>query len=411
MSRLSVTWSALAGAACLACAGGPAAASTAEAHSRAERDRRDAEYALQEARGALAREEWAQAELLLERVLMLRPESAEALIELARLLAQRGRVSEAVAMLRALADDPRTPPEQARTLSSAIATAPAAGPAMASPATTGATTSRAAFAAPAQWRLEALAGYSSNPLVVTSASSITLTLPDGAFQLPLETTPQRAAYAGITGAVRLANGAEAMLQAQQVDLQGQRAAYRAALFWPLHNTGTALVSSLLRIQQFGDGSQRHQIDLQATHMGPWTAQLGWFDEPERRRHGPVGRVEWAAPLRPHLQLGIWAEAEGNRGVGAPGHAGLGVRLLFQPHAAWVIHLQSQAQADTSGYSQLLENNARRVLKTQQISLEHAIGGNPSSPWRLKLYNSIRISNLALFSWRDTGMQLVWRKSW
>ena len=61
---------------------------------------------------SMAQQEWTQAELLLERVLMFQPENAEAMVQLAQLLAQRGRTESAQAIIQALLEDARTPAPQ-----------------------------------------------------------------------------------------------------------------------------------------------------------------------------------------------------------------------------------------------------------------------------------------------------------
>lgn len=390
-------------AAALICAAGPG-------YAQLEQDPSGAGRALSEAREALARQAWSEAELLLERALMLNPSSAETLIELARLLALRGRPEEASAMVEALMADPRTPEPQLRGLRALLAqldqsrrfAALTSDPRTRHP-------SAADLPGPSQnrWRFEATTGYSSNPLVVTSASAINVTLPEGTLSFPLEGRPGRAAYGVLTAGMQAPSGIEVVFQAQQVDLPNQEVAYRAGLSLPLSRG----LMALLRTQRFGDGTQRYQVDVSSPMGGAWTAQAGWYQEPSRLRQGPRGRVEWMRTVGQAAQLGWWIDGEANWDAGAPGYAGVGARAVFSPHPSWVATTQAQVQKDTAGYSPLLERNARRTLLTYQFGLEAALGSASTSPWRFRLYDSRRISNLALFSWKDRGVQLVWRRAW
>lgn len=390
-------------AAALVCAAGPGYAQLVLDPSGAGR-------ALSEAREALARQAWSEAELLLERSLMLNPSSAETLVELARLLALRGRPEEASAMVEALMADPRTPEPQLRGLRALLAQLDQPSRAAAwspnalirHPATT------ALPGAPKdRWHLEATTGYSSNPLVVTSASAINVTLPEGTLSFPLEGRPGRAAYGVLTAGMQAPSGMEVVFQAQQVDLPNQEVAYRAGLSLPLSRG----LMALLRTQRFGDGSQRYQVDLSSPMSGAWTAQAGWYQEPSRLRQGPRGRIEWTRPAGQAAQLGWWVDGEANWDAGAPGYTGFGARAVFSPSPSWVATAQAQLQKDTAGYSPLLERNARRTLITYQFGLDASLGAARTSPWRFRLYDSRRISNLALFSWKDRGVQLVWRRAW
>jgi Tfp pilus assembly protein PilF len=421
------------GALLLGCALGHAATSTP---SRAEDQESDA--ALTAARTALANQEWAEAELLLERALMLRTNSAEALLELAQLLARRGRIDEAMAMIRALAGDPRTPEAQRASLNQvladlrrhqgttfdaavassanpgrpapAVASAPNTAPNPANTATFGISSLR--------WRAEALAGHSSNPLVATSASSITLTLPDGNFQLPLETRPQAGSYAGLTLAALTSGGADLVYQAQQVDVSGPQAAHRLSASMPISLPVVGRIATVARVQQFGDYSRRYQIGLQSSPLelrGAIPAgaiYVGMYREPERVRRGFEWRWEWTLPTSTsRLRAGLWADGDTNSDVGAPPQAGLGGRASMQLGAHIHVHAQVHLQRDTRGYNPLLDNNSRRVFLNRHLATDFLIPGPTARSWLVRIYDTGRSSNLPLFAWRDYGVQLIWRKAW
>ncbi len=112
-----------------------------------------------------------------------------------------------------------------------------------------------------------------------------------------------------------------------------------------------------------------------------------------------------------MLMGAWWDGETNRDQGAPGHRGMGLRVLMRPAPRWSLQAQTQYQRDTQGYSPLLDNNASRRLRTTHLALEREWGLGPQPPWALRLYAGERSSNLPLFAWRDAGVQLVWRKAW
>ena len=89
----------------------------------------EAAAAYTQALQSMEQQQWTQAELLLERVLMFQPENAEAMVQLAQLLAQRGRSESAQAIIQALLQDARTPvPQRERLQALLVNTATAHAP-------------------------------------------------------------------------------------------------------------------------------------------------------------------------------------------------------------------------------------------------------------------------------------------
>lgn len=148
----------------------PLAAAASEAADNAEAAAQ-AQAAYQQALQALEQQQWTQAELLLERVLMFQPEHAEALLQLATLLAQRDRLETAQALIGVLLHDPRTPPAHRRHLQALLD----GSYRQAAAALVGAAAAAAPAPAPRTQMLLS-AGYTRNPLGTTSATQLTLTL-------------------------------------------------------------------------------------------------------------------------------------------------------------------------------------------------------------------------------------------
>lgn len=404
----------------------PAAALTPE---------QEAAAAYAQARQALQAQQWTQAELLLERALMFQPEHAEARIDLAQLLAQRGRTETALAILQTLLDDPRTPaPQRARLQTLMDNTRRAALASLAS-------RDGAPLPAPqprhwAEWAL----GRSTNPLVNTSARDLTLTLPSGSVTLPLSPTPKAANYTNAWFGLQTTTGLGLQAQVQYVNLSQARTALRLAaqgplpLPWPQTspddaiNTpanaagqgGTAAAASSAsppqwqwqaQTQRLLDGTERHQLGLQAT-QGHWQWQAGLYTEPQLNRRGPYLRLlrAWGPP-HASAQWLAWADAEQNRAGGAPSFVRAGAQLTLAPAPAWEWQVQAQQHQDLAGYSPLLESGARRRLRTLSLTLDYQLSAAPAHAWVLRSYAARRWSPMPLFAWRDAGLQLIWRSVW
>jgi hypothetical protein len=371
----------------------------------------DPEQAYREARAALEQRRWSDAELLLERTLMLQPENAQALVDLALLLAQRGRTDTAQAMLTALIDDPRTPTAQReRLMALRSAYERATGPGVPLSAADGAKEVVKLRTQQPLHALDAVVGVGSNPLITTSATSLTLTLPEGNFQLPLEGRPRAAAYGSATLGWRPAPGWDLQAQAHQVDLPGVQTALRLQVQAALVD-GASLQG---RAQQFSDGAQRHQMMLDWSGAVSGLA-LGVYNEPSRRRAGWVARAGWqvtGTPVPQRPVWAVWADVEDNRLDGAPGFRAIGTGVQWPiPAAALMLQAQLSYQVDTRGYQPLLSNNAPRRLFSHHIAVDVDLHRSSGRAWLLRFYNTQRESNIALFTGVDRGVQVVWRKQW
>lgn len=362
-----------------------------------------AQQAFEQAHQALQQSQWQEAELLLERTLMLQPEHAQAMVEMAQLLAQRGRAESARALIHMLLQDPRTPAahrqrlellaEQMQTQAQALA-AGASDSATLSTSTTG---------------LEVAMGRSTNPLAAANVSDITLTPTSGPVSLRLSTQPQSANSLGLAAHWSKPHGYFASVQWQQVALPQASPGIRLVLQGPLlPSQPGATVHWQLHTQRYPDGSRRHQLGMGATYA-QWAWLLSRYAEPESGRSGWQLRAQRALLSTPHWSSVAGAEAEsGLAGASAaPGAVRANARLAYRSSAQWQLVAHWQGHADTSGYSPLLANGAARRMHTVQFHLEHNIGAE----WVLRLHAARRWANIPLFGWTDAGVQLGWVASW
>ena len=181
-------------------------------------------------RTALAAGQWLQAELLLERLLMLHPNDGQALLQLAQLMASQGRVQSARALIAALAQDQRTPPAHRQRLHALLAGSDAIAPQSAQQAALDAAAHNPS--AP-RTQLIATLGYSTNPLALPHARSLTFTLPGGDITLPLAERPRSAATFNTLVHQRWDSGLELLLASQSAALAQASTGARLALAGPI----------------------------------------------------------------------------------------------------------------------------------------------------------------------------------
>ena len=357
----------------------------------------EAAAAYTQALQSMEQQQWTQAELLLERVLMFQPENAEAMVQLAQLLAQRGRSESAQAIIQALLQDARTPvPQRERLQALLVNTATAHAPAPPVP--------------PARQWTEWTLGRGTNPLVTTQARDITLTLPGGNLTLPLTETPQPGTYASAWLARLTTGGTLLQMQAQGVDLAQARTALRLAAQGPMPGTQQGAWQWQLQTQRLLDGTHRHQAGA-AYLSGATQWHAGAYSEPQARRRGPYARVlhHWAMPQGHQYQA--WADLEVNQGEGAPSQLRLGGQAMLALGRHWQWQGQLQHHHDLAGYSALLENNKKRNILTFSTALEYQLDPLAPQGWALRIYGARRWSNIPLFAWKDAGAQIVWRSAW
>lgn len=399
-----------------------AAAAEAEA-TNAQASQAQAQAAYEAALTALAQQRWGQAELLLERALMFQSEHAQALLQLATLLAQRDRIESAQALITMLLRDPRTPPGHRRRLQALLDSA--------SPTDSTQAQARAAndglagtLRPPGRTQLLISAGHSHNPLGLTSASQLTLTLPEGPVVLALTSQARATAVASLTLHHQTSSGFEIYAQTQTTGLTQARTASRLAIAGPLGLPGHLWS---LSTQTTLDGTTRHSAalikttpnsspqvtDAQSSDSPALTTQLtaSLWHEPGLERRGWLLRAQRSFLPHANAPLTAWGEYE-HSSQGAPGALRSGVQTSVSLAPRWQLQSLLQAQVDTSGYSRLLKNNAPRRLLSLQAKLEYRwpqplLGGQASA----SVYAAHRWSNLPLFAWRDHGLRLAWLRQW
>ena len=413
----------------------------------------EAAEAYEQAMSALGKGEQERAELLLERVLMLNPDNAEARLELAALFAKRGRVDSARLMLESLESDPRTPLEHKQNLRRLIAQLPGAAShsdnATELPNAISAATRQAPKAPQitptASTQLELGLTHSSNPLARTATEGITFTLPEGPVLLPLSVKPTR----GLSRTFQLSHepaqfqnaGAELYIQSLAPSSEQDATAQTSSQFqsqtaarvsvWggikPL--TGLTQLSPLLmplliplqwhyQAQQGLDGLRRQSLSLAYPFD---SAGLAWrgvavhYQEPTTsERQGDRGqaiRLEQRG-VSGALTWLLHAEKSASQ-VFDQGYvrAGLFAELLPMPKLLPQTRLSMQIseQRDTHSYSPLLLNGAKRQLFSSLVAIEQQVKLEKEKVLIFRAFSAERRSNLELFNYKDTGVQLSLRQ--
>jgi hypothetical protein len=370
------------------------------APARAEPDD-PASTAYQSALEALQQQQWTEAELWLERTLMYQPSHAEALVQLALLLAQRGQRESAQALIQALLQDPRTPQAhrvrlQALLLADAIA--PSAAPAK------------------PRGQLALTTGFSSNPMGISSASDLTLTLPTGDLTLPLQNRPSTASQTAVSMQQHWPGGGHLAASFSSSAAPQAQPAWRFAASLPLPpvSAAPAPLQPPLQLQLSAsrglDGASRQALGAQWPAAGlQWRA--GYYQEPSAKRQGWYLSALAAAhnPART-LWSQSWLSYEHAQATASPA-VRAGLTLQAQINSSMLVQWQTQLQQDTRGYSPLLSQNAKRQQTTSLLSLTHTWPRTGKGSWQTTAYLQRRWSNLPLFAWQDHGVNIAYTTAW
>ena len=380
--------------------GGPvlAAASSAEL---------EAEAAYQSAQSALNAQAWAEAELDFERVLMFNPEHAQARIELAMLLAQRGKIETASAFIESLIDDPRTPLAHRQRLADLLAQlkrGASVTDGIASPSSVIASEARQSMLAAAQPVIQARVslGYSANPYARADISNLTLTLPGGSADLPVNQNIHAAPMLMSSLSYLAPNLCGFEAQDQRWGASEQNFANKLLVFCYGVVAGQQMQTFASTLRAV-DGSSRTSAGL-SWPLANWrlTAQL--FKEPQLERQGYALRLDHLQRSQSGNQTLLFAELEKSNS-GVPGYIKSGILREYALTSGVSVLAQLGLQRDFAGYSVLLADGATRRLLLAQLGLQRDWG--QLDGWQLgsALQLARRWSNLALFEYRDATLQL------
>lgn len=366
----------------------------------------EANKAFEAARAALVLSDFQQAELYLERTLMYQPEHAEARVELALLLASRGRVEAALLFIESLILDHRTPADYRDRLLALGRAIQSGSTHSASPKTS----------TPKSWRgqMNVAMGFQHNPLAGTAASSLLLTLPAGAFELPIEDQVESAAVLRLAAQASHDSGLYFEAQSQSVLGGVKRNAGRLLLSNNIKDVAQGVVSLGFTTEKTPFGEQSRAV------FAAWTGaktrlSTQFYTSPSQGRQGLTLRWDEAffgggiGPLK--SSVSGFAEHEWSLREG-PDQTRFGIRSFLKYPTKTNVWAHLTAHRDQTGYSAFLEDRSRREMVTAHVQVEHSIarfeGGQDLI---LQAHFTRRWSGLSLFTFRDAGAFLLFRHVW
>ncbi len=372
----------------------------------------EADKSYQQAQSALSQQAWAEAELHFERVLMFNPEHAEARIQLAMLLAQRGKMETASGFIESLIDDPRTPDAHRQRLAGLLAQlrqGPPAPGVIASEARQSMPSGAQSAPSAAQPLIQARValGYSRNPYARADINNLTLTLPDGNTDLPVNQNiaPAPLVISSLSYLAPNLCGFDA--QDQRWGASEQNFANKLLLFC-YGSLGGEKVQAFASTLRSVDGNSRISAGL-AWPFDSWRLTAQAFKEPQLERQGYALRLEHLQTSSAGAQTLLFAEAE-KAISGVPGYTRYGFVREQPLTSTLAFQAQLSAQQDFAGYSALLENGATRQLLFAELGLQKDWGTVAGWQASGKLQTGRRWSNLTLFEFRDTTLQLTFSRS-
>ena len=356
----------------------------------------EASQAFEQALQALQAQEWSQAELYLERSLMLDPEHADARLQLALLLARRGQSDAAKALIESLINDARTPEayrQRLRTLRSNLTPlVPAASEQQGQ----------------AQTRADITVGYTRNPYARADLGQLTLTLPQGDVTLPLAKHVQAAASTGLSLRRIVPNQWGMEVNLQRWGGTEQHSAGSLLVFGNAVLSGGSLQWSAMALRSI-DNTTRQAVGI-ALPRQAWRFSASLFVEPELERRGYSLRLDRTLIATASVQTVAYVEIERSvTGNASQARTGFLAEWLVAPN--WMLATQATIHHDWQGYSPWLAGNAPRSMLAASLSLERHWEVAPG--WRMtgQAHLAQRWSNISLFEYRDAGLQVSLQRQW
>ncbi len=402
----------------------------------------EAEQAFEQAMNALKQGQQEQAELLLERVIMLSPENAEARLELAGLFAKRGRMVSAKLMLESLESDPRTPLEHKLQLRKLIKELLSTSYAVTANSETNSSSAQASNQTPsvattlpatvsqnAKTLIELGLTKSSNPMARTASEGITFTLPEGPVQLPLSVKPIQSfantfqlsheleEFQNTGFEVHVQSLAASNAQSHTAVRMSAWGSFQAFSGMPFHKQLQNPLQWSYQAQQGLDGLRRQSIFLAYPfdYAGlAWRGVAVHYQEPTTAaRQGDRGqalRLEQKG-IASSLTWLVHAEKSASQ-VFEQGYVRVGLFAELIPLPNWLpqtrISAQISDQRDTHSYSPLLLNGAKRQLISSLVAVEQQVKFENQKVLIFRAFSAERRSNLELFNSKDVGLQVLLR---
>jgi len=387
---LTLTFMLLAGSAALA----------ASAESIAE-----AEEAFLSAQNALNAQNWAEAELYFERALMFNPDHAEARVQMAILLVQRGKPEVASGLIQSLIEDPRTPQSHRQRLRDLLVQ-------LKTSTADAAVADAAASAMPIKpmsvLQARMTLGYSSNPYARANINSLTLTLPAGNVDLLVNQNIHPAPLLVGNLSYLAPNRCGFEVQDQRIESIGQSYENKLLLFC-YGELGGEKMQSFAATTHARYGIDRVSAGASWVHE-PWRLTAQVFKESQLERQGVSVRVEHLHLSQTGAQTLLYGEAE-KASQGMPGYFKAGVAKAFSLTNGLLLLAQISLQRDFSGYSALLGNGATRGMLFAELGLQKDWGSYAGWNINSALNTGRRWSNLPLFEYKDTTLQVSFQHLW
>lgn len=373
----------------------------------------------------------------LERAIMLEPAQAVLQLDYAVALAGSGDRLAAIQLLQALQIDPLLPQGLHASLQQQVDiwSAPRPSP---------------LAVRHSRIYLSTRLGYDSNLLGTPNLTSLTLTLPGQSLQLPLDASYLRrpgyysrldVGWTATQGAWQLAASAggrhspqESGAELQQAQASAEHTSakhYASATLGYLHNRGNSryrtvgLSAGLQRSSAAQTCQTRSGLEWQNRHLSNNPVLSGHYGGLLWQTTCQIANANANASANTGFGLQAWhlsarwgfdAPSQAHRPGGRQQQASLrGVLMgsgLAHQHQ-WLLDAEIYRQQDASGYSPLLQANARRRLTRTALRFEYKLPlpQQPAWQWALGIEWQRQHANLPLFLQRSQGAYMALRTQW